>query len=136
MLVSGSRPEESPDHQRVTFLGSYTALLPYAQERYLANHTLMAAVDKLHKLYASTSEPVVWARSVGVEVLNEFDSVKAAFMMVAGAQNTQSGRSSTGWSLAAKGVESLAATASAAKVLSGGLSGIIGSGLQNLLKRQ
>lgn len=135
-MVSHDPPEQSSDHQRVTRLGSYTALLPYAQERYLANHNLMAAVDKLHKLYTTTSEPVVWARSVGVEVLNEFDSVKAALMMVAGAQNGKIDRNSTGWSLAAKGIESLAATANAAKVLSGGLSGIIGSGLQNLLKQR
>ncbi len=34
---------------------------------------MMSAVDKLHKLYASTAPPVVWARSTGVEVLNELD---------------------------------------------------------------
>jgi ubiquinone biosynthesis monooxygenase Coq6 len=96
----------------------------------------MAAVDKLHKLYTTTSEPVVWARSVGVEVLNEFDSVKAALMMVAGAQSGKINRSTMGWSLAAKGVEGLAATANATKVLGGGLGGIIGAGLQNLLKQR
>lgn len=46
----------------------------------------MSATDKLHKLYSTDMLPVVWARSVGVEVLNELDSVKAGIMMTAGAQ--------------------------------------------------
>ncbi|KAF9462894.1 ubiquinone biosynthesis hydrox [Collybia nuda] len=117
-------------------VGSYTALQPYARERYLANHSLMAAVDKLHKLYTTTSEPVVWARSVGIEILNELDSVKAAIMTVAGAQNSKIHSDMTGWNFAAKGVESFVATAQVAKTLSGGLSGIIDTGLHNLLGRR
>ncbi|KAJ2919548.1 hypothetical protein MD484_g874, partial [Candolleomyces efflorescens] len=79
-------------------IGSPTALLPYTQERYLANHILMAAIDKLHEVYTTDSEPVVWARSVGVEVLNELDSLKAAIMMSAGADVKQVG---AGWSMSA-----------------------------------
>ncbi|KAG6891227.1 hypothetical protein C0995_008479 [Termitomyces sp. Mi166 len=101
-------------------VGSYTALLPYAQERYLENHTLMGAIDKLHKLYTTTFEPVVWARSVGVEVLNELDSVKAALMMVAGARSHKIDRTAEGWDLAATGAEALAAGINAAKSFSGG----------------
>lgn len=113
--------------------GSYTALLPYAQERYLKNHTLMGAIDKLHKIYSTTFEPLVWARSAGVEVLNELDSVKAALMMTAGAQKrTIDG--GTAWSLAATGVETLVASASTAKNIGGGVSGILGAGLQRLLR--
>lgn len=118
----------------MTLLGSYTALLPYAQERYLQNHTLMGAIDKLHKLYTTTFGPVVWARSVGVEVLNEFDSVKAALMMTAGAQSDAIDKSTIGWNVAAKGVESLAAGANVVKMLSGGINGLINTGLQELLK--
>ncbi|KAG5653399.1 hypothetical protein H0H81_000686 [Sphagnurus paluster] len=110
-------------------VGSYTALLPYAQERYLENHTLMSAIDKLHKLYTSTLEPVVWARSVGVEVLNEFDSIKAALMMTAGARDHKLNNAAAGWNMAAKGVEGLAAGVNAAKLLSGGIGGMIGMGL-------
>ncbi|KAG9310590.1 hypothetical protein JVU11DRAFT_9151 [Chiua virens] len=40
-------------------IGSYTALRPYASERYFANHKVMSAVDKLHKLYSSTVEPII-----------------------------------------------------------------------------
>jgi ubiquinone biosynthesis monooxygenase Coq6 len=79
-------------------LGSPTALLPYTQERYLANHILMAAIDKLHKVYTTDAEPVVWARSVGVEVLNELDSIKAAIMISAGADVKQLGAS---WNVSA-----------------------------------
>lgn len=45
----------------------------------------MSVCDKLHKLYSTTTDPIVWARSVGLEVLNELDSIKAAMMMSAGA---------------------------------------------------
>ncbi|KAH7924293.1 ubiquinone biosynthesis hydrox [Leucogyrophana mollusca] len=115
-------------------IGSYTALIPYARERYFENHKVMAAVDKLHKLYSSTAAPVVWARSVGVEVLNELDSVKAALMMNAGAYGHTGGNNGSGWNVLARGVEVLAGTASAGKMLGAGLSGVIGQGLQTLLK--
>ncbi|KAG6829885.1 hypothetical protein H0H92_003154 [Tricholoma furcatifolium] len=115
-------------------VGSYTALLPYAQERYLENHTIMGAIDKLHKIYTTTFEPVVWARSVGVEVLNELDSVKAALMMTVGARSHKIDRTAAGWEMAAKGVETFATSVGAAKSLSRGLGGMIGTGLQEVLK--
>ncbi|KAN0119104.1 protein of unknown function (DUF382) domain containing protein [Russula decolorans] len=85
-------------------LGSRT----YARERYFENHKMMSAMDKLHKLYASTVPPVVWARSTGVEVLNELDTLKAGIIGAA------CGRSSAGivpgspWGMVASGVETLA----------------------------
>ncbi|GJJ11441.1 hypothetical protein Clacol_005674 [Clathrus columnatus] len=69
-------------------IGSYTALMPYPQERYFENHKIMAVTDKLHKIYRSDLGPVVWARTVGVEVLNELLPLKAAMMFQAGAQST------------------------------------------------
>lgn len=75
----------------------------------------MSAVDKLHKLYSSTLEPIVWARSVGLEVLNELDSVKAAIMMDAG--GGRFARSGWKWNLLARGVEGLATGLSAVKML-------------------
>jgi ubiquinone biosynthesis monooxygenase Coq6 len=94
----------------------------------------MAAVDKLHKIYSSTYEPLVWARSVGLEVLNEFDSLKAAIMMNAGAHGSDSSTSTTGWSLAAKGVESLAAGTDVAKMVGRGVVDIVGTELDRFLK--
>ena len=97
--------------------GSYSALHPYASERYFTNHKVMSAVDKLHKLYSSTFEPIVWSRLVGLEVLNELDAVKAALMMDAGGgQFTKPGWE---WSLLARGVEGIATGLSAARMLGG-----------------
>ena len=116
--------------------GSHTALSPYARERYFENHKIMSAVDKLHKLYSSTLEPVVWARSVGLEVLNEFDSVKAAIVMNAGAYNIRRNPAgeAAGWAMAAKGVEGLATGAATAKIVGQGIAGMVGIGVQNLLR--
>ncbi|KIK81594.1 hypothetical protein PAXRUDRAFT_15160 [Paxillus rubicundulus Ve08.2h10] len=94
-------------------IGSFTALRPYARERYFVNHKVMSAVDKLHKVYSSTLEPVVWARSVGLEVLNELDSVRAALVVGAGGGHF----GGSGWNVLARGVEGLASGLSAAKTL-------------------
>jgi ubiquinone biosynthesis monooxygenase Coq6 len=94
----------------------------------------MSAVDKLHKLYSSTLEPVVWARSVGLDVLNEFDSVKAAIMMDAGASGGR--RHAAGgdmwWDMTAKGVEGLARGATAVKIVGQGIVGMVGATLRNV----
>jgi len=71
----------------------------------------MGAIDKLHKIYTTTSGPVVWARTVGLEVVNELDSVKAALMLAAGAGTEKVEKGTVGWNLAARGVEILAAGA-------------------------
>ncbi|KAH0836354.1 hypothetical protein J3R83DRAFT_7907 [Lanmaoa asiatica] len=97
--------------------GGDIALLPYASERYSANHIVMSAADKLHKLYSSTLEPIVWARSVGLEVVNELDSVKAALMMVTGGGGGRSTVSGWEWNLLARGVEGLATGLSTARML-------------------
>jgi ubiquinone biosynthesis monooxygenase Coq6 len=76
-------------------LGSLTALRSYSKERYLVNHGIISAIDKLHKLYALEAPPVVWARSTGLEVLNELTSLKAAIMGHAGASPDLSGRRET-----------------------------------------
>ncbi|KDQ51050.1 hypothetical protein JAAARDRAFT_140997 [Jaapia argillacea MUCL 33604] len=118
-------------------IGSHTALLPYAQERYIENHKIMSACDKLHKLYTTTFEPVVWARSVGLEVINELDSIKAALMLSAG--SSPKGRSShrpgaAGWNRAAQGIEGLAGGFKVASMLGGAAADVVGSGLRQLLK--
>lgn len=119
------------------FPGSYTSLLPYTQERYLANHTVMSACDKLHKLYSTDLEPVVWARSVGLEVLNEMDSVKAGLMISAGSQATKKARpGSTAWSLAGDTVQLFSSTVRTASMLTGVLGGAVGSALNNMTSRR
>ncbi|OCH85256.1 ubiquinone biosynthesis hydrox, partial [Obba rivulosa] len=117
-------------------IGSYTALLPYARERYLENHKIMSAIDKLHKLYSAQAAPVVWARTVGVEVLNELDTLKAAMMMMAGSgrYSTQSAQT-VGWNLAASGIENVARGLSAARSVADALAGVAGTGVQRLLRQ-
>lgn len=94
----------------------------------------MSAVDKLHKLYASTSDPVVWARSVGLEVINEFDTIKAAIMMDAGASASSSRDSQRGWEAAAKAVQTVTAGLGTASFLRQGVVGAAQVAIQNLLK--
>jgi ubiquinone biosynthesis monooxygenase Coq6 len=106
--------------------------LPYGQERYFENHKIMSVMDKLHKLYSTSFEPVVWARSVGLEVVNEFDSLKAALMMEASG-NGLNGASV--WDVAARGVESLASATDAARVVRTGVAGMFGAALQGVLKK-
>ncbi|KAI0761847.1 ubiquinone biosynthesis hydrox [Trametes elegans] len=117
-------------------IGSRTALLPYARERYLENHKVLAACDKLHKLYAVTAEPVVWARSVGVEVLNELDSVKAALMLAAGSRplGARASGAQLGANLAATGLESLARGISGVRTLTEGMTNLAGAGVRRVLE--
>ena len=104
-------------------VGSYNALKGYARDRYWENQKMLSAVDHLHWLYAGTPVPlhqqadggkeqkerdglvktaakevvgrgVVWARSTGLEVINELGFVKNAFMRQAGSTTT---RSSAPW---------------------------------------
>jgi ubiquinone biosynthesis monooxygenase Coq6 len=88
----------------------------------------MSAIDKLHKVYSSTAQLVVWARSVGLEVVNELDSVKAALMMNAGASSRL--QNASGWDLFTKNVEGLAGAASTTKMVGG----MVGAGIQELAK--
>ncbi|KAJ7252718.1 hypothetical protein B0H12DRAFT_609079 [Mycena haematopus] len=112
-------------------VGSRTTLLPYGQERYFENHKIMSVMDKLHKLYSTSFEPVVWARSVGLEVINEFDSVKVALMAQASGKRLED---VSIWDMGAKGVETVAAATDAARVVGTGVSGMLGAALQGALK--
>ncbi|KAI0248972.1 hypothetical protein BJV78DRAFT_1130345 [Lactifluus subvellereus] len=113
-------------------IGSRTALVPYARERYFENHKMMSAVDKLHKLYASTAPPVVWARSTGLEVLNELDALKASIIGTAGGQSSARGGAGFLWSTVASGVETLVGGAQVAEAVGSGLRSAAGRVLQQL----
>ncbi|KAJ7180586.1 hypothetical protein C8R46DRAFT_886560 [Mycena filopes] len=108
-------------------VGSRTALMPYARERYFENHKIMSVMDKLHKLYSTSFEPVVWARSVGLEIVNEFDSVKAALMMEASGKGLGEG---SVWDLAAKGSQGFAAAVNAAQIIRTSASGLVVGAIQ------
>jgi ubiquinone biosynthesis monooxygenase Coq6 len=120
-------------------IGAHTALIPYGRERYAKNHALMSAVDKLHRLYGTSvgnSAPVVWARSVGLEVVNELDTVKKAFMMSAGAKSrVQTSSGSPVWSAVAGGIQAANDLATGAKMVGGVLRSMVGAGLQEVGRR-
>ena len=116
------------------FVGSYTSLIPYTRARYFENHKMLSAVDKLHKLYTTTAEPVVWARSVGLEVINELDTLKTALMVSAGSHRLDKNPGSVGFGLAAQGLESLAKGLNDMKVVGDIASGMVRAGMQQLFK--
>jgi ubiquinone biosynthesis monooxygenase Coq6 len=65
-------------------LGGITALAPYPRERYLPNHVMLAAVDKLNLVFGARNPLINWARGTGLEVINELGPLKAFFMANAG----------------------------------------------------
>ncbi|KAG8893132.1 putative ubiquinone biosynthesis monooxygenase, partial [Tulasnella sp. 403] len=87
-------------------IGSRTALAPYPKERYFENHKMISATDKLHKLYGTTWPPFVWARSVGLEVVNELDTIKAGLMASAGSQSRRASVNPL-WAAMTMGIEGL-----------------------------
>ena len=114
--------------------GSYTSLLPYAQKRYLENHILMSGMDKLQKLYSTELSPVVWARSVGLEVINELDSLKAALMLSAGAQPTEE-RKAKGWDATANFVRNASTAVEFTKTAVPGVASAVLNGVVGLLQQ-
>ena len=119
---------------QVNFPGSRTALVPYARERYFENHKMMSAVDKLHKLYASTASPIVWARSTGVEVLNELDTLKAGIIRAAGGRSSTRSVPGSAWEMVAGGVEALVSGAHVMGAVGTGLRSVAGGILQQLAR--
>jgi ubiquinone biosynthesis monooxygenase Coq6 len=93
----------------------------------------MSAVDKLHKIYSTTTQPFVWARSVGVEVLNESDTLKTAMMMTAGARTNQP--VSNAWTAVGQGWETAANAIGIAKLLGGTLASTAARQLQGFAER-
>ena len=106
-------------------LGSHNALKDYPRQRYWENQKMLSAVDHLHWLFAGVPVPlaaqadggraqfardglvkgvakeavargVVWARSTGLEVLNELGVAKNAFMRQAGSTTGAARRRPTG----------------------------------------
>ena len=83
-------------------IGSHGALAPYERARYTANHAMLSATDHLHWLYAirpdspyapqpsllrsAALDALVWARSTGLEVVNELTPLKRLFAQSAGSR--------------------------------------------------
>ncbi|KAG7444347.1 ubiquinone biosynthesis hydrox [Guyanagaster necrorhizus] len=117
-------------------IGTHASLLPYTQERYFQNHKMMSVFDKLHKLYTTSFGPIVQARSMGLEVLNEFDTVKAAIMLNAGSQPRQNEASlrSTVFNLAGSALETASGVKKAADLTRGAVGSMVMNGIQQWMK--
>ncbi|ELR05042.1 Putative ubiquinone biosynthesis monooxygenase [Pseudogymnoascus destructans] len=61
-------------------IGVSMSLESYNADRYAKNHVLMGVVDKLHKLYAFESGPIVPLRSIGLSAVNALGPLKHFFM--------------------------------------------------------
>ncbi len=61
-------------------IGVQMSLEQYNAERYAANNMLLGVCDKLHKLYAVESGPLVGLRSIGLRAVNSLNPLKR-FMM-------------------------------------------------------
>lgn len=77
----------------------------------------------------------MWARSVGLEVVNELGSLKAALMGAAGAQGAgNSDTAAAGWGAAVRGVEVLNRGVQIGKVVVNGAGSIVAGLAQTVLK--
>ncbi|KAH7162901.1 hypothetical protein B0J13DRAFT_23300 [Dactylonectria estremocensis] len=70
-------------------LGSTLSLESYTSERYAANHIVLGVCDKLHKLYAVESGPLVPLRSIGLRAVNALGPLKNFFMEQASANGSK-----------------------------------------------
>lgn len=61
-------------------IGVQMSLEPYNAERYATNNMLLGVVDKLHKLYAVESGPLIPLRSIGLRAVNSMAPLKHFFM--------------------------------------------------------
>ncbi|KAL9711672.1 putative ubiquinone biosynthesis monooxygenase [Leucoagaricus gongylophorus] len=109
-------------------IGSYTVLQSYSRERYLTNHIIMAAVDKLHKILGS--DKILGPESV-LEAINESESLKAVIVAAAGGGRVD--RAAMGWGGMTKGVEAFGDAVRAAQALGQNIRGIVSNGVQSLI---
>lgn len=65
-------------------IGSCWCLDDYNGKRWAANNTVMGVCDKLQKVYSASSGPVVWGRSLGLDLVNRLGPVKGMIMGAAG----------------------------------------------------
>lgn len=84
-------------------IGAYNSLRTYPRARYLGNQLMLSATDSLAKLYSTQNSLAVWARSTGLEAVNEVDALKRVIMGQAG---SSSGEPSMGiWGHIANGID-------------------------------
>ncbi|BGP41351.1 Putative ubiquinone biosynthesis monooxygenase [Rhodotorula kratochvilovae] len=107
-------------------IGAFLSLKEYPRRRYLANHAVLSACDHLASLYSRTDRPSVWARSAGVEVLNELEPLKALMMGRAGSGGGAGARSAGPWGAVASVMESVGKARDLVGMVGGAVVGQVG----------
>ncbi|KAJ3029856.1 UNVERIFIED_CONTAM: putative ubiquinone biosynthesis monooxygenase [Siphonaria sp. JEL0065] len=64
-------------------IGNIHTLQKYAAERFTPNLGMMMAVDSIGKLFRAEAEPIVWARSLGLNLVNTLPGFKDLAMKAA-----------------------------------------------------
>ncbi|KAF2771813.1 ubiquinone biosynthesis hydrox [Teratosphaeria nubilosa] len=61
-------------------IGTSWTLDAYNSERWAANNAMLGVCDKLQKLYSAESGPVVWGRSLGLDLVDKLGPLKGMLM--------------------------------------------------------
>ncbi|KAK9766858.1 putative ubiquinone biosynthesis monooxygenase [Basidiobolus ranarum] len=64
-------------------IGNINVLTQYSSERFFPNAAMLGAVDKLKRLFAFNSAPIVWARSFGLDSTNALGPLKTQIIKYA-----------------------------------------------------
>ena len=65
-------------------IGTNWCLDAYVSDRWAKNNAVLGVCDKLQKLYSASSGPVVWGRSLGLDIVDKLGPVKGFLMGAAG----------------------------------------------------
>lgn len=104
-------------------IGSNTILEMYTRDRYLQNMKMLSITDKLNTLFkAKGQNPLVQLRSIGLESINEIESVKKVLMDEAGG-NVENDNVNKGVEIIADGIQGI-----------GNVINMISKGSENLIK--
>ncbi|KAL8279298.1 hypothetical protein RQP46_008335 [Phenoliferia psychrophenolica] len=98
-------------------IGSYNSLRSYPRSRYFKNHLILSGCDHLSALYGSRSPPIVWARSTGLEIVNELESVKNLIMGGVGGSAKAGQGAGTPWAFVADAIQGVGSAVEVAKGL-------------------
>ena len=65
-------------------IGTCWCLDGYNSDRWAKNNAVLGTCDKLQKLYSVAGGPVVWARSLGLDIVDKLGPLKGLLMSAAG----------------------------------------------------
>lgn len=83
----------------------------------MKNHLILSGCDHLSALYGSRSPPIVWARSAGLEIVNELEGLKRVIMGGVGGGERSGRGAGTPWGYVASAIEGVGSAVEVAKGL-------------------